>query len=88
MPSSNGVTDAQIVAAVQDGSLDEAVVDAAAGRVLDLVRKAQAGAGAVEGPLDVDAHHALAREAAGRSIVLLKNDGRPAPALPHDVASP
>ena len=33
------------------------------------------GAGAVEGPLDVDAHHALAREAAGRSIVLLKNDG-------------
>lgn len=74
MPSSNGVTDAQIVAAVRDGSLDELVVDVAAGRVLDLVRKAQAGAGAVEGPLDVDAHHALAREAAGRSIVLLKND--------------
>ncbi len=74
MPSSNGVTDAQIVAAVQDGSLDESVVDVAAGRVLDLVRKATEGAGAVEGPLDVDAHHALAREAAGRSIVLLKND--------------
>ena len=30
MPSSNGVTDAQIVAAVQDGSLDESVVDVAA----------------------------------------------------------
>jgi beta-glucosidase len=75
MPSSNGVTDAQIVAAVQDGSLDESVVDVAAGRVLDLVRKATEGAGAVEGPLDVEAHHALAREAAGRSIVLLKNDG-------------
>ncbi|MFF2486415.1 glycoside hydrolase family 3 C-terminal domain-containing protein [Microbacterium sp. NPDC058062] len=75
MPSSNGVTDAQIVAAVQAGSLDESVVDVAAGRVLDLVRKATEGAGAVAGPLDVDAHHALAREAAGRSIVLLKNDG-------------
>ncbi|MFK4837612.1 glycoside hydrolase family 3 C-terminal domain-containing protein [Microbacterium sp. ZW T2_14] len=75
MPSSGGTTDAQIVAAVQDGSLDESVVDVAAGRVLDLVRKATDGAGAVEGPLDVDAHHALAREAAGRSIVLLKNDG-------------
>jgi beta-glucosidase len=74
MPSSNGVTDAQIVAAVQDGSLDESVVDVAAGRVLDLVQKATKGAGAVAGPLDVDAHHALAREAAGRSIVLLKND--------------
>ncbi|QKJ20604.1 glycoside hydrolase family 3 C-terminal domain-containing protein [Microbacterium hominis] len=75
MPSSGGVTDAQIVAAVRDGSLDEAVVDVAAGRVLDLVRKATDGAGAVEGPLDVDAHHALAREAAGRSIVLLRNEG-------------
>lgn len=75
MPSSNGATDAQIVAAVRDGSLDEAVLDTAAGRVLDLVRKATGGAGSVAGPLDVDAHHALAREAAGRSIVLLKNDG-------------
>jgi beta-glucosidase len=75
MPSSNGVTDAQIVAAVQGGSLDESVVDVAAGRVLDLVRKATEGAGAAVGPPDVDAHHALAREAAGRSIVLLKNDG-------------
>jgi beta-glucosidase len=74
MPSSSGVTDAQIVAAVQDGTLDESVLDVAAGRVLDLVRKAQAGAGSIAGPLDVDAHHALAREAAGRSIVLLKNE--------------
>ena len=83
MPSSGGVTDAQIVAAVQDGSLDESVVDVAAGRVLDLVRKAQAGAGRVEGPLDVDAHHALAREAAGRSMVLLKNEGGLLPLQPH-----
>ncbi|MCP2635932.1 glycoside hydrolase family 3 C-terminal domain-containing protein [Microbacterium sp. HD4P20] len=75
MPSSNGVTDAQIVAAVNDGTLDESVLDAAARRVLDLVSKATEGAGAVSGPLDVDAHHALAREAAARSIVLLKNDG-------------
>jgi len=75
MPSSNGVTDAQVVAAVHEGSLGESVVEVAAGRVLDLVRKATEGAGAVEGPLDVDAHHALAREAASRSIVLLKNEG-------------
>ncbi|MFT4234757.1 MAG: glycoside hydrolase family 3 C-terminal domain-containing protein [Microbacterium sp.] len=87
MPTSGGRTDAEIVAAVRAGELDEALVDAAAQRVLDLVAKAQARAdakapaacpepveGPVEGPLDVDAHHALAREAAGRSIVLLKND--------------
>lgn len=74
MPSSGGVTDAQIVAAVRDGSLDESVVDASAARVALLATRWQATP-RVEGPLDVDAHHALAREAAGRSIVLLKNDG-------------
>nr|WP_274637057.1 glycoside hydrolase family 3 C-terminal domain-containing protein [Microbacterium bovistercoris] len=75
MPASGGRTDAQIVAAVRDGSLDEGVLDVAAGRVTELVRKVQAGAGRIAGPLDVDAHHALAREAAGRSIVLLRNEG-------------
>ncbi len=75
MPSSGGRTDAQLVAAVKDGSLDEPALDVAARRVAELVRKVVAGAGRVGGPLDVDAHHALAREAAGRSIVLLKNEG-------------
>ena len=74
MPSSGGVTDAQIVAAVRDGSLDESVVDASAARVAHLATRWQ-GTPRVVGPLDVDAHHALAREVAGRSIVLLKNDG-------------
>ncbi|MFV0319282.1 MAG: glycoside hydrolase family 3 C-terminal domain-containing protein [Microbacterium sp.] len=75
MPSSGGRTDAQLVEAVRSGELDEKYLDIAAGRMADLVRKVQDGAGRVQGPLDVDAHHALAREAAGRSIVLLKNDG-------------
>ncbi|TFB16989.1 beta-glucosidase [Microbacterium sp. 3H14] len=73
MPASGGRTDAQLVAAVRAGTLDESVLDTAADRAIDLVRKASARPVA-EGPLDVDAHHALAREAAGRSIVLLKND--------------
>lgn len=75
MPSSNGRTDAELVAAVRAGELDEATLDVAAGRIIDLVRKTQAAAGSIAGPLDVEAHHALAREAAARSIVLLKNDG-------------
>lgn len=74
MPAGDGVTDAQIVAAIADGSLDSSVLDTAASRMIGLARKAQARP-AVAGPLDVDAHHALAREAAGRSIVLLKNEG-------------
>jgi beta-glucosidase len=74
MPGSGGGTDAQLVAAVKAGTLDEKALDVAAGRMLDLVRKAQARP-AVAGPLDVDAHHALAREVAGRSMVLLRNEG-------------
>src|SRR5689334_18633431 len=73
MPSSGGITDAQVVAAVGDGSLDEAVLDASAQRNADLAVR-WAATPRVEGPLDVEAHHALAREAATRSIVLLKND--------------
>ncbi|MDL5485475.1 glycoside hydrolase family 3 C-terminal domain-containing protein [Microbacterium wangruii] len=74
MPSSGGRTDAQLVAAVEAGTLGEGVVDTAAQRVIDLVRRA-GDRPAASAPLDVEAHHALAREAAGRSIVLLKNDG-------------
>ncbi|ALX66316.1 glycoside hydrolase family 3 C-terminal domain-containing protein [Microbacterium sp. XT11] len=81
MPSSGGRTDAQLVAAVRDGRLQESVLDTAAQRAIDLVAKAGKRP-AVAGPLDVEAHHALAREAAGRSIVLLKNDGALLPLAP------
>ncbi len=74
MPTSNGRTDAELVAAVENGSLSQEALDLVAARVLDLVRKAGERL-AQAGPLDVEAHHALAREAAGRSIVLLENTG-------------
>ncbi|WP_243076467.1 glycoside hydrolase family 3 C-terminal domain-containing protein [Microbacterium sp. SS28] len=74
MPGNGGQTDAKIVAAIASGDLDEAVLDASAERIATLATR-WAAAPRVEGPLDVDAHHALAREAAGRAIVLLKNDG-------------
>lgn len=73
MPGNAGLSDAAVVAAVGDGSLDESVLDASAARVAALATR-WAATERVQGPLDVDAHHALAREAAGRSIVLLKND--------------
>ncbi|TFV98123.1 glycoside hydrolase family 3 C-terminal domain-containing protein [Leifsonia flava] len=74
MPSSSGRTNAQLVEAVRSGTLAESVLDTAARRAIDLAFKAVAGArdGAT---YDADAHHALAREAASASIVLLKNDG-------------
>ncbi|MFZ1382261.1 MAG: glycoside hydrolase family 3 C-terminal domain-containing protein [Scrofimicrobium sp.] len=82
MPSSGGSTDAEIVAAVKDGSLDESELDITTQRVLDLINKATEGAGKVEGPLDVEAHHAVAREAAGRAMVLLRNEDNLLPLSP------
>ncbi|WP_022889558.1 glycoside hydrolase family 3 C-terminal domain-containing protein [Agromyces italicus] len=78
MPSNDGRSAAKLVAAVADGSLDAQALELGARRVVELVQKAVAGArsSSVE-PVetyDADAHHALAREAAGRGAVLLKND--------------
>jgi beta-glucosidase len=74
MPSSHGYTDAQLVAAVKSGTLDEKVLDVAVARLLDLldrVRPALAAGGAY----DQGTHHDLAREVARDCAVLLKNDG-------------
>ncbi|MHA7179405.1 glycoside hydrolase family 3 C-terminal domain-containing protein [Arthrobacter sp. MDB2-24] len=65
-----GATDDQIVTAVADGSLDEALVDAAAARILELTKLPHDEGKA----FDVDEHHDLARRLAADSIVLLKND--------------
>jgi beta-glucosidase len=83
MPPNLGVSDAAIVAAVRDGTLAESVLDEAVARVLDLVGRASAAASA--GPAaapDYDAHHALARQAAGECAVLLKNAGQQLPLQP------
>ena len=37
MPTSNGINDREIIAAVKDGSLDEAVLDRAVERILRIV---------------------------------------------------
>ncbi len=62
-----------VVDAVRSGSLDEAVLDEAARRILRIVFKAAETPKG--GEFDQAAHHALARRIAGEGMVLLKNDG-------------
>lgn len=64
---------AAVVAAVRAGELDEAVLDEAVRRLLQVIFKAAEKAKG--GVFDQAAHHALARRAAGEGMVLLKNNG-------------
>ena len=72
MPASGGINDTEIVKAVQEGTLDEAVLDLAVERILNIVfeyvdnRKEQ--------PLTLEKDHEFAQHVAEESIVLLKNE--------------
>lgn len=61
-----------IVAAVRDGRLDRAVVDRSLERLRALADRTAPG-DPIEA-FDADAHHALARRAAGEAIVLMRNE--------------
>ncbi|HSA52201.1 MAG TPA: glycoside hydrolase family 3 C-terminal domain-containing protein [Yinghuangia sp.] len=73
MPSTNGFSAQRLVQAVGDGRLDEAAIDRAVVRLLELIEWTAAGREPAAAP-DLDVHHALARQAAAESAVLLKND--------------
>lgn len=79
MPGNQGRSDAELVAAVRAGTLDEGVLDLMATRLVALALRATEAA-RPDTTYDVDVHHALAREAAAASVVLLQNapyDGTP-----------
>lgn len=72
MPSSDGIGDQAIIDAVRDGSLDEAVLDQAVLRLLNIIFKYADNREEQEFTMDAD--HELAKEIAEESMVLLKND--------------
>jgi beta-glucosidase-like glycosyl hydrolase len=74
MPSSQGAGPGSVLQALQIGTMDEAALDRAVTKLLELVECSQAARGSVRN-IDLDAHHALARKAAAESAVMLKNEG-------------
>jgi beta-glucosidase len=78
MPSSAGLNDAKILTAIKAGSLDVARLDRVVERILTLILKAAARQ-KPDYVYDREAHHLLARRAAGESAVLLKNNGSTLP---------
>lgn len=73
MPSSGDLNAKKIIAAVKDGSLDEAVLNERVDAVVDLIVKSKPAL-EKEHTYDVDAHHEIAQKVAEGSMVLLKND--------------
>lgn len=73
MPTSLDYHTKKIIAAVESGALDEAEVDRAASRILNIALRHQEQV-VRNAVYDRDADHAVARELAENSMVLLKND--------------
>lgn len=72
MPSTNGETDKDIVKAVKEGLIDEALLDERVEKVLKMVFETQNGI--KNKSYDKKAHHKKARQIALETAVLLKNE--------------
>jgi len=84
MPSSGGLTDAQIVNAVKEGTLDEKILDTSVERLLRIIFKFHDKR--QKGSFNKEAHHKLAVKIEEESIVLLKNESI-LPLSPHAKAA-
>lgn len=73
MPASSGITDAEIVAAVKDGTLAEEVLDQACERILNIVYRFEENRDK-EAVFDYEKDHESARKIEEECIVLLKNE--------------
>lgn len=73
MPTSSGIGTKLIIDAVNNGELDEAILDKAVDKIIELTKKAKPVLGGTY-TYDSDAHHQLAREIASQCMVLMKND--------------
>ena len=81
MPGSTNGNQQRIIAAIQDGTLEESILDQSVERILKMVFHAHETL-QEEFTFDPQAHHALARQVAGEGAVLLKNEASLLPLKP------
>ncbi len=84
MPGSGGAFDGQLRDAVESGRLSASDLDRSAGRVVELMLRSRDTLRSIDGeePPRLEEHHLLARRAAARSAVLLKNEDSLLPLSP------
>lgn len=81
MPSSHGINDKKLVAAVRNGSLDEAMLDNAVERLLNVIAWCLENRKAI--PISLEDHHQKAAKVATQCAVLLKNTDHLLPLNKH-----
>lgn len=82
MPAPGGDSVRELMAAVKSGKITEADVDARLRELLPLIAETREALEKAPKQFDKTAHHALARKAAAKSIVLLKNEDNLLPLQP------
>ena len=75
MPAPGADLALQLVNAVNEGRIEESVVDERLRELLKVMELTREGVEKAPKTIDFDAHHALARRCAEEAIVLLENDG-------------
>ncbi len=73
MPSTNGVTDKDILKAIKNGDLDENILNSRVDSLLNIIFDTQKAL-QKDKSFTYDEHHQLAIEASAKSIILLKNE--------------
>ena len=74
MPSSGGIAERRILKAIEDGMLEESVLDESVDRIIDIILKAKETLDKGDFTFNPEEHDALARKIADESMVLLKNE--------------
>lgn len=83
MPTTGGDSDEELIQAVKDGKISEAMIDRRVEEFLAATMPAREAVDKVKGrAFDVNAHHQMAQKAAEQSIVLLKNENHILPLKP------
>lgn len=73
MPGTGGDSDRELLAALKDGSIQESVIDQRVDELIDVILSTHAATANHSGSFDKEAHHAVARQTALETAVLLKN---------------